>query len=367
MRVIICGIGNNFTRNYHWISKKFEIVGLVDSNLGKQGETIRDFMIEGIDSIPSFSFDKILITPFVCEKLTQTIMNLGIPRERIIYLKDLQGIEVLPTEADSHDYGSSGDRVKLAFLCNGGAGNQFVLMNFIFSVSRHLADEPVDITVFASKSDELNGFLAHGQDFIHEIRPWSDSPQGLNYNVLVELDFFPFVLQETPAVKRLSPKLHELLCGWRAFACNAKVQYGRFHPDENRYVYNYARDNNKTNLTVLDVDGMLGIKEAFLWHPILFDTDILKNNNLKPYEYITVQRGATPGIDGDLSPKIWPIEHYNELIRLLHIVYPDKTIVQVGRSDNSGKLANVDVDLLDKTTWNELGHILKHAWIHIDG
>lgn len=370
MRVVVYGLGNNFTRHYHWISRRFEIVGLVDADKKKLGQMICGFSICSPNMIPEFQYDKILVTPFSKNVIREQLHKVGVDDEQIMYLEDCGSIDELPEseEKDCHEIKVNDKWVRLAFVNNGGAGNQFVLMNFIFYVAEYLQEEPVKIDIFASKSSELNEFLSYGQGFFDRIRLWDESAFALNSDVLVELDFFPFVLKESFRVKTISPKLHELLDAWRKVSQDSRIRAGRVKPDQNWFVYKYALDNNVNNLNILDVRGKLGVTDSFLWHPILsIDDSRLEEFGLQKGEYITVQRGATPGIKGDKSPKIWPYEYYTTLIDLLHAVYPQKKIVQLGKSDNSRRIYGVDVDLLDKTGWPELAVILENAWLHIDG
>ena len=259
--------------------------------------------------------------------------------------------------------------VAIAFWTGGGAGSLFVQANFLYCYRQYFSQEKIKIIVFGHKSDELNQLIFGTERFVDEVYNYSKRVEGYKYDACVQLIFYPEVLFETERVKDKSPRLHALLKCWKAFMSKDSLRefcMQNPHYDSNAYIYGII--NGKNNLNLMDIDGIIGVRKKYSWKLRLEDNEsYLKMWELKPGEYITVQRGATPGMKLKESPKLWPVHHYEELIRLLKIMYPNKKIVQVGEVHNSEPLAGVDIDLLGKTTWKQLGHVLKSAWLHIDG
>lgn len=262
----------------------------------------------------------------------------------------------------------SDERLSLAFLMDGGAGNRFVQMNFIYCVSEYLANENVDFVVFGHKSAEFNDLLMKNQPFISSYYSPDKSYLGYECDAYVQLEFYPDVLNEKESVAKKSSKLHNLLIKWREFSNEPFRRYGLIHPHEHYQAYVYGINNNKNVLNGMDAMSILGIGRSYEWKLDIDDNiSFIEKYCLKHNEYITIQRGATPSSSNKENPRLWPVRHYEELIRLLHVVYPEKKIVQLGEESNSAAIDGVDVNLLSKTTWNELGIVLKHAWLHIDG
>lgn len=258
--------------------------------------------------------------------------------------------------------------VSLAFFTDGGAGNLFVQMNFIYCVYQYLKDESVRIVVFGHKSKELNTLLMKRQDFISSYFPPEESEKGYDCDVFVHLEFFPDVLMEKADVEKKSPKLHELLSKWLNFMNEPFRRYGVLHPYTNYNAYIYGINTKRNVLNVMDIDGILGMGRHYKWKLNIGDgMCYLSELGLAKGEYITVQRGATPGSFLKGSPKLWPVRHYEKLIQLLKIIYPEKKIVQVGEEKNSERLSSVDIGLLGKTSWEQVGYLLDNAWLHIDG
>lgn len=260
-------------------------------------------------------------------------------------------------------------KIKIAFLASGGAGNMFIYANFILSFKQYFSNVNFDICVFGHKSQELNKLIFDGCDFINEYYDYSQRGNVYFCDAGIELTYLPDVLFVNENVRRVSIEMYDLLVKWNEYInSDSGRKYCTSHPFCNYLVYVNGIINKKNVLNTLDVFGDLGIKRRYIWKLEVKDNfEILNKNGLEIGEYITLQRGATPGIDSTESPKIWPVEHYEEFIRIIKRIYPHKKIVQLGESSNSIRLKGVDVSLLDKTSWEDLGMVLKYSWLHVDG
>ncbi len=261
-----------------------------------------------------------------------------------------------------------GKRVSIAFLTNGGAGNLFCQLNFIYCFYHHFKEEDPRIVVFGHKSDELNRLLMADADFIDEFFSSGCSDKGYECDAFIHLEFFPDVLILKDSLNEKAPGIYDQLSIYAAFMKDKQKRYGAMHPFVNHNAYVWSINNHRNVLSSYDVDGAIGVSGDYSWHPdIRTDTGLLESLGLSYNQYITLQRGATPGLSTKESPKIWSKQHYEELIALLKAIFPEKKIVQLGEKDNSEALFGVDINLLGKTSWKELGMILKGAWLHIDG
>ena len=259
------------------------------------------------------------------------------------------------------------ERLSLSFLTDGGAGNLFVQINFIYCVYHYLEEDKPEITVFGHKSEELNRLLMQDADFIEHYYPPAQLNRGYESDAFILIEFFPDVMSEKEGLRDKSDKAYRLISVWKGFMSDMQRRYGIMHPVVNYNAYAYAINNGKNVLNIADVGDVIGVPRDYRWKLDLIDEDgYLKSLGLEEDGYITVQRGATPGSFQKESTKLWPVRYYEELIRLLKQLYPKKTIIQVGEKSNSEQLAGIDMDLLGETTWNELGLLLKGAWLHID-
>lgn len=102
--------------------------------------------------------------------------------------------------------------------------------------------------------------------------------------------------------------------------------------------------------------------------PDISQYDVLDRFGLADKPYITLHDGFDTEHLSTTSrvTKCWPPEHWNEFARLFKSEFPDVLMVQIGAS-HSARIEGVDVSLLNKTTLNEAGLVIKHALMHVDG
>lgn len=65
------------------------------------------------------------------------------------------------------------------------------------------------------------------------------------------------------------------------------------------------------------------------------------------------------------NPKLWDVKKYNQLVALMKKKFPCITIVSIGQNYNFGKIEGVDIDLVGRTTLNDVKVVLKHSILHI--
>lgn len=262
-------------------------------------------------------------------------------------------------------------RVEMAFLTSGGAGTLLIEANFIYCLHEYLKDEPVDFIVYGHKSMELNEAVFGRQVYVREYFPYKERIFGYCYDVCVELIFYPNVLKRRSNMEALCPKLCTLLDKWQRFVredLTRKKCLAAPHKDYGVYASSIIK--GKSCLDVYDVGDDLNIGRDFTM-PIRCEKNedsVLQRYGLERKNYITFQRGGTPGSRIKESPKNWPLRYYNELIRYLKLIFPKKKLVQLGESEAMcDRMAEIDVNLLGKTDWEDLKVLLKNAWLHVDG
>jgi hypothetical protein len=90
---------------------------------------------------------------------------------------------------------------------------------------------------------------------------------------------------------------------------------------------------------------------------------------LEKNNYIVVHNGFDVDhylVGASKAPtKIWPVQHWECLIKSIKEEFPDLTIVQVGHAASSPELRGVDINLVGKTSLEDVVTILKNATLHI--
>lgn len=261
-------------------------------------------------------------------------------------------------------------KMKLAIMTNGGMGNLFLQANFIYCLHEYLVEEPLHWAVFGHRSHELNQAVLRHMDFLDEWHDYGDRGMALSYDVCVNLNFYPEVMTLSPEVEYFCPKLFRLLREWENFLGDASRRYCASHPDDDFNVYVLGILRGKNCLSVGDVTGALGIPEDGYRLPLRAEDrearEYLSSLGLFDNEYITVHRGVSALLEKESSPKLWPVAHYEELIRMLKQCFPEKKILQLGETDACDELEGVDRSLLGRTSWEDLKILLGYAWLHID-
>ncbi len=91
-----------------------------------------------------------------------------------------------------------------------------------------------------------------------------------------------------------------------------------------------------------------------------------KDYGISALQFITVHRG------NDLKNKancvkLWPIGYYGILVKMLKQKYPEYQIVQLGvNKERCPDMENVDINLVGKTSLEDVVFLLKHSALHID-
>lgn len=259
--------------------------------------------------------------------------------------------------------------IRLMFITGGGAGSIFPQANFIYCVRRFLDGEPVFITVFGHKSEELNQIVFGDGTITACVYSASEIGRAADGDLVIQLNFYPEILKQNQERIQVSAKLAALVQNWQDFFGKDPTRnFCLKHPYYDVQSYIYAINNGRNCLNCFDINGHIGMSGEYVWHPRIEDEpDYLKKLGLQERKYITLQWGATPGMAQKTSPKIWLRKYYEELVPLLKKFFPSHKIVQLGEEGNSEPIQGVEVNLLSQTSWNELGILLQNAWLHIDG
>ncbi len=139
MKILVFGTGNEYQKYGKWLGNE-DIVALLDNDIKKQGTVIGNIPVVSPQKAKFFSVDRIYImSSLYVQEMTEQLVNVGIPEEKIYYLFDLfeLGIEykvpdfVLPAEGKS--------KKKIALLSDNLqlSGAQFALLNMAISLKKN--------------------------------------------------------------------------------------------------------------------------------------------------------------------------------------------------------------------------------------
>ncbi len=355
MRVAVYGIGNNFIRNYQWITERYEICMLVDGGKSKQGSFFQGFLVQPPETLKEAVYDAILITPNSHGDIVTFLLAQGIKPERMIFLND-----ILPSD-------DVGRELSIAFLIVGGLGDALIALNYIAAFHRKFEAE--HIRFYLETLSGRNGYktLISKENIFAGIDDVSgDDICPEKYHLYIRIQRYPEVIYtDKVRIARLCPELIDYLLLLEKF----RIFYPRYF--ERDFVADgisaaYEAVCGRKRYEQPDVYGYLGVSAHFDFTP-LTDCGALKRHGLAPDAYITVHRGTEERNYAETATKLWTVDGYNAIFRYINECCPELPVVMVGADYERNKsLIFHGIDLVGKTTLPELAMVVGNARVHID-
>jgi len=136
------------------------------------------------------------------------------------------------------------------------------------------------------------------------------------------------------------------------------------HPHLDGYLGQYTEKKGKRRHNYLH--AMAGIPYGGHGLSLSVDDRQLQQHKIAPHGYITISNGFDEDMaskTGVIATKVYP--HFDAVISEVKRVLPDLCIVQIGTA-TSTPIQGVDLDLISKTTLQEVAGLLRSAALHID-
>lgn len=182
-----------------------------------------------------------------------------------------------------------------------------------------------------------------------------------DYDMVIRLTRFPVIeyISSLVNISDFSSELSDYVKLLQDFENQHKIFYQE-GTESDRLGMQYAMLTGHTRATQADINDVLHIAD----YPFVLERDITvgvsKLVGNKPF--ITIQRGAKFQAE---ATKVWPLDKYNDLVKLLKKTYPQYQIVQLGMAEVP-LIDGIDIDLRGKTNFEELKAILVQSVLHID-
>ena len=266
------------------------------------------------------------------------------------------------------------DNIQIAIRICGGFGTAVVRINYVYKFYQYLNGDKVELFIYGHRNEEMNDALFAGQSFIKEYYN-EDEFKNIckeKFDLIFEVDVLPKIYHIKWDKIQSNTRLCDLLKHWEDIFNDP---YYEFYYKENirwskPYVFRKLISEGYNCLNSADIDRILGVGNDYTIPMVCFnDMDAtLEKFGLNNKRFITVQRGGNNKLNSTELVKMWPFEKYCELIEMLHKEYPDIVIVQLGESlEHCRTIDGVDINLLGKTSWEDLKILLSKAVLHIDG
>lgn len=262
-------------------------------------------------------------------------------------------------------------KINVGFLLVGGLGDLVIGANYVYKFRQKFNDENLRLDIFVRNINGSSKVVFYeGYVFDHLYSEDLSKNRVKDYDIFIELVRYPDIKRRNlPKINSMMPELVEYIS-----LCE------RFRYENPRYFSISSRNTDcqaavlniiegKKRIQQPDIYNYFGLTEKYEYQiPIMEDEiEYLKDMDLYGKKFITLNRGVDTN-NNKVSVKMWPLQYYNVLTKMLKDKYPDIILVQVGASyDKCPPFENIDLQLVGKTNLEQLKVLLKHSLIHIDG
>lgn len=248
--------------------------------------------------------------------------------------------------------------LRIAIAEGGGLGDAIMQTLYIKEI-RKLFTGKIVIDFYCRAFPAFKNF-----PFIDNCFPYTDNHPSSNYDVyIVSRRFYIILACDEKKVKKFSKKFL-LFCKWCKHLTD-DILDGEYNDN---LFSQYALLFGKNRLEQANVHNILPITRHTKTYCDLDEESfgILDEYGLTTTPYITVSRSVDCKYNGN-HPKLWPLDYYEDLVGHLKKRFPYIKFVQLGAEFGYGRINGIDLNLVGKTSLNQVKILLKYALLHIDG
>lgn len=262
------------------------------------------------------------------------------------------------------------DTLLIAFRPTGGFGDFIISAKFLDEL---MAFAPCRVDIYCSNlafgkavyGNRPGCTVKYWDSFVYNNLEGEFCYQYYQYDLTVTVEHFVRIHSfHASRIARIAPALMDKITvykkGFDSYYCNAGSRNYTEALHIRRCAFSgtdrYTTLRHKNVFRISDKHTTIYFDESYL--------DRIKELQLFHQKYITINRGADNLGKGRNQTKVWAMESYEALVKLLKKRFPEWMIVQLGSEDNI-KIAGVDKYVLgesmESTKW-----ILKNSLLHID-
>lgn len=253
-------------------------------------------------------------------------------------------------------------KLRIALHTYSGIGDDLTMCRFMFALSKEFEGIEIDFYSKRPSNYEKLPYITHcfsNTDF--------NFIESFKYDLVLDGDAPLTVYQcDYSKVKQLAPKLfnycHYCNCIEKNFFVISESTKRFLTRDFIEYTIMLSKKfTDGPDLTNIITD----LSKIDFEFPIYANEDeVLNKYGLKAKEYILLNR-ACDGLQ-PLHTKLWSLQKYNELTKKIKETF-DLPLVQIGQNEFYGIIDNTDLNLLGKTSFEELKVLLKNTLILVSG
>ena len=259
--------------------------------------------------------------------------------------------------------------LKIGIKLKGGLGDILIGLNYLYNVFKNINKQNVIIDIYAHRNKDLVAALIPVDTFINNLYLDGDIADNNNtYDLFIVLNRYPDVCKkDMTKIYKYAPELIDFVQAcekWRL----ENIRFFNHLPVCDGESNKLSEILEKKRIQQPDIYNLYKIQEEFSYQLNIKEDAInfFKTLNLTNKRFITIHRGVDDR-QVENSVKLWPSEYYNTLLEYIKEAFPDIVIVQLGINHKRCPLfENIDINLVGKTSLEELKIILKTSLLHID-
>lgn len=256
--------------------------------------------------------------------------------------------------------------LRVAFELTGGMGDYIIAANYLAYFLHRYGIFLGRITLYFPNGFGLAQavFSQNGRFLLCEKSQYVNPG---TYDLYFTLSRFPRITYfKEYRIRRTAPQLLQYIGICKAFELQHPYFF-RYIPFCDGQAGAYCEVIGQLRLQQPDFCGFLGIKKQYRYRiPVLENENAyLDNLQIKSGQFLTIHHGCDTQYAS--STKLWPLDYYEKLVRLILRKYPQMVIVQIGVSaERFPEVAGVSRNLVGRTNMEQVKVLLKHSFLHID-
>ena len=369
-RIVIYGagvVGQQFLKQLDK-TRYCSVIAMLDQKSSLYMNT--NFTVFPVDKILSLAYDKIVIAinnPNVASNVRETLIRqYSIPEGRIVMgcnrKLDYEDPSMLFAERNAKIVPSS-DNIAIAFCLNGGLGDIIIGKVFVESFMKSLRlTSRADIYTLAGRVNFTKAVFDEGSEFIDKIL--IKGHQKRKYDLVFSVSYGIRIIEfQEKRIRALAPALADEIVQLQERIRRYGVDFTR--GSQHRIHFDRCRALGYTCYTAYNYYNICKISDWHIKIPLL-DEYKSEYEKLRLKKYITVNLGwgLSDGGSGKTPSKVWPLERYNDFVRLCKETFRDIQIIQLGL-ENTRKITGIDSYIFGESL-ELVKYILKGSLLHID-
>lgn len=243
---------------------------------------------------------------------------------------------------------------RMALAEGGGLGDALLDTQLLKAISE-LSTMPIKIDFYCRSYKMFEKY-----PFIDETYAYTDVIDKSRYDLILIGHRFMIINHMCDAkVKGYSPVLFDFCCDSRRM-----IEQDLSNNLNDNIISQYAMLKKKNRIEQCNINDIMPMnRETEKYMSVSPDEfDVLEKYGLVGKKYIVFNREVDGKYDNN-HPKLWALEKYNKVIRLIKQNHPDILVVQMGTANNFDNMSLVDVDLVGKTNLEQCKVVLKYSML----